>query len=76
MKLVLVKNTLLKEKYMIEKKITITDISNIYLGIDKFTKKKYAIKELFLKGCFRDLDAKTVVNKNKVVARHYVMCRL
>jgi len=71
MKLVLVKNTLLKEKYMIEKKITITDISNIYLGIDKFTKKKYAIKELFLKGCFRDLDAKTVVNKNKVGFNNY-----
>ncbi|BDU50608.1 protein kinase domain-containing protein [Haliovirga abyssi] len=65
MELSLKKGIKLKDKYEVKERIAGTDISNIYLCVELKTDKMFVIKEMFVKGCFRDLDNKTVVNKNK-----------
>jgi serine/threonine protein kinase len=65
------KKTVLNNKYIIKQNIKKTDMSNIYIALNKKNNEKVIIKELFFKGCFRDLDGKNVIYKNKKIMKKY-----
>ncbi|HEX9061417.1 MAG TPA: serine/threonine-protein kinase [Clostridia bacterium] len=70
------KGVIIKKKYCIIKKISISDLSIVYLGVDIEKKQKCIIKEYFPnKIVLRDIDNKTVVCKMPSVKKKYIESR-
>lgn len=70
------KGVIIQKKYCIIKKISISDLSIVYLGVDIEKRQKCIIKEYFPnKIVLRDIDNKTVVCKMPSVKKKYIESR-